>query len=102
MIFSRRDATPESARESLCRLCDRAHAFQDGFFRTVVNTVKSRMDDIVNYFRDRRTNAYAESLNSKIKAFRASLRGVMDILFPVPAILALRVANRDTNTAFYR
>lgn len=27
------------------------------------------------------TNAYAESLNAKIKAFRASLRGVMDVQF---------------------
>ena len=34
-----------------------------------------------NYFLNRATNASAESLNSKIKQFRAQLRGVIDVDF---------------------
>ncbi|MDY4844207.1 MAG: transposase, partial [Prevotella sp.] len=35
----------------------------------------------LNYFRNRSTNAAAESLNSKIKGFRAQLHGIADIPF---------------------
>ncbi|UQA28659.1 transposase [Bacteroides caecimuris] len=35
----------------------------------------------MNFFVDRAANAFAESFNAKIKAFRASLRGVTDIRF---------------------
>ncbi|MBR1947278.1 MAG: transposase, partial [Bacteroidaceae bacterium] len=33
------------------------------------------------YFVNRSTNAFAESFNAKIKAFRAQLRGVTDLKF---------------------
>ncbi|MFS2502890.1 transposase, partial [Phocaeicola vulgatus] len=36
---------------------------------------------ILNYFVNRRTNAAAEAFNAKIKAFRASFRGVVDKRF---------------------
>ncbi|MBI9054158.1 MAG: transposase [Bacteroidales bacterium] len=36
---------------------------------------------ILNYFDNRSTNASAESFNAKLKAFRATLRGVKDIRF---------------------
>ena len=36
---------------------------------------------VLNYFIARSTNASAESLNSKMKAFRAQLRGVSDLPF---------------------
>ena len=39
------------------------------------------LQQIVKYFIHRITNAYAESLNSKIKQFRAQLRGVVDVDF---------------------
>lgn len=45
------------------------------------DTIKSREDEILNYFLDRSTNAASESLNSKIKGFRAQLRGVSDLPF---------------------
>ena len=35
----------------------------------------------MNFFNNRITNANAESFNSKIKNFRANLRGVTDIKF---------------------
>jgi len=45
------------------------------------DAVKSREDEILNYFIDHSTNAGAESFNSKIKGFRAQLRGVSDLTF---------------------
>ena len=40
-----------------------------------------REDEILNYFVNRSTNVSAESLNAKIKDFRAQLRGVTDKKF---------------------
>lgn len=47
----------------------------------VANTIESRQEHVVNYFKERHTNASAESLNSKIKGFRSMLRGVSDLTF---------------------
>ena len=45
------------------------------------DAVKSREDEILNYFLNRATNASAESFNSEIKSFRVQLRGVADLPF---------------------
>lgn len=45
------------------------------------DSVKSRDEEILNYFIDHSTNAVAESFNSKIKGFRAQLRSVSDLTF---------------------
>lgn len=50
-------------------------------FNTVVNSLEYHMDEILNFFDHRSTNANAESFNSKIKGFRANLRGVTDVSF---------------------
>lgn len=50
-------------------------------FYTVANTVKHNLDNIMNFFINRNTNANAESFNSKIKLFRANQRGVVDTKF---------------------
>ena len=50
-------------------------------FYTAANSVKVNMDNILNFFSNRNTNANAESFNSKIKLFRANLRGVSDTTF---------------------
>jgi transposase len=50
-------------------------------FYTVANTVKNNLENILNFFINRNTNANAESFNSKIKLFRANQRGVVDITF---------------------
>lgn len=50
-------------------------------FNTVVRSLEYHLDDILNFFDNRSTNANAESFNSKIKGFRANLRGVSDVKF---------------------
>ena len=50
-------------------------------FYTVANSVQNNLHNILNFFNNRNTNANAESFNSKIKLFRANLRGVTDTTF---------------------
>jgi transposase len=50
-------------------------------FNTVANSIEYHLENILNFFNNRSTNANAESFNSKIKAFRANLRGVTDVKF---------------------
>lgn len=50
-------------------------------FNTVANSLQYNLDNILNFFKNRNTNANAESFNSKIKLFRANLRGVTDTPF---------------------
>lgn len=55
--------------------------FGDKNFCTIVTTIADRRGEILNYFINRATNAYAESLNAKIKLFRAQLHGGVDVMF---------------------
>ncbi len=50
-------------------------------FTTVANSIENHYERILNYFVNRSTNAAAEAFNAKIKAFRASFRGVVDMRF---------------------
>ena len=50
-------------------------------FNSVVNSLEQHIYNILNFFNNRNTNANAESFNSKIKIFRANLRGVTDVKF---------------------
>ena len=50
-------------------------------FNTVINSIEHHLDNILNFFNNRNTNANAESFKSKIKNFRANLRGVTDVKF---------------------
>ena len=50
-------------------------------FYTAANSISNNLDEILNFFNNRNTNANAESFNSKIKLFRANLRGVSDVSF---------------------
>lgn len=81
VIFNNKNATPESARASLKGWYDKVKTFKNDDFHTLAETIQSREDDVVNYFLFRSTNASAEALNTKIKAFRAQLRGVLDLKF---------------------
>ena len=47
-------------------------------FTSVAETIQANYPDILNFFNNRATNASAESFNSKVKAFRAQLRGMTD------------------------
>lgn len=55
-------------------------------FNTCVNSLEYHLDNILNFFDNRTTNANAESfipiaIGTKIKNFRANLRGVTDVNF---------------------
>lgn len=50
-------------------------------FNTVTHSIEHHITNILNFFDNRNTNANAESFNSKIKNFRANLRGVTDVKF---------------------
>lgn len=50
-------------------------------FNTAAHSIEIHFDTIMNYFNHYSTNANAESFNSKIKGFRANLRGVSDVKF---------------------
>lgn len=52
-----------------------------GSFQIVKETVYESYPDILKFFDNRSTNASAESFNSKIKNFRAQLRGVSDVKY---------------------
>ncbi len=59
------------------------HVEEAGYdsFQVVKETVRENYPDILNFFDNRSTNASAESFNSKIKNFRAQLRGVSDVKY---------------------
>ena len=50
-------------------------------FNDIAAAMYDREEEILNYFVNRSTNAAAESLNAKIKQFRAQLRGIIDRKF---------------------
>jgi len=50
-------------------------------FNSTAKSISYHLDNILNFFDNRNTNANAESFNSKIKLFRANLRGVTDTSF---------------------
>ena len=60
---------------------DKIIAMEIEEFNTVVHSIEYHLHDILNFFNNRSTNANAESFNSKIKGFRANLRGVTDVKF---------------------
>lgn len=79
-IFNR-NSTKDSARLNLARWYNDVERSGIESFQTIMDTVQLHYDEILNYYNHRSTNASAEQLNSKIKAFRKSLRGVQDIKF---------------------
>lgn len=79
-IFNKR-STKEAARLNLARWYDRVDNAGFKSFQTIAATIYEHNDEILNFFNNRSTNASAESLNSKIKAFRARLHGVTDKKF---------------------
>ena len=80
MIFSRNTAK-DAARLSLARWYDKVEKSGFKSFNVIAGTLYEHYDEVLNFFVNRATNAFAESFNAKIKAFRASMRGVTDIKF---------------------
>lgn len=56
---------------------------QAGFksFLTIAKTIQNNYVNILNYFKNRSTNASAESFNAKVKALRRQFRGVTNTKF---------------------
>ena len=79
MIFNNKNATKESGKKSPAQWYAKVGELGDDNFNTVAATIYERQGEILNYFINRSTNAFAESLNSKIKQFRAQLHGVIDV-----------------------
>ena len=79
-IFSKRSVR-DAARLNLARWYNLVA--ESGFksFNTIAATFYEHSEEIINFFDNRSTNASAESMNSKIKAFRAKLHGVNDTKF---------------------
>ena len=69
------------AEQRFLKWIEKTNELQMKEFNTVSNTVKNNLPHILNFFVNRNTNANAESFNSKIKLFRANLRGVTDTKF---------------------
>jgi hypothetical protein len=75
---------PSLSVSSVCEYPDLRHAYSlTHSLRMIYNkaTIYEHYDEILNFFVNRSTNASAESFNAKIKAFGASLKGVVDIKF---------------------
>jgi transposase len=75
------DGLKSSAEEKFKEWANKTNKMQIKEFLTVANTVTNNLGNILNFFDNRSTNANAESFNSKIKLFRANLRGVVDTGF---------------------
>ena len=80
-VFRNKKLTKDTAREKLGEWYEKVAACTLREIKSVRDTIKFYEDEILNYFIKRQTNASAESLNSKIKCFRAQVKGVRDIPF---------------------
>lgn len=80
MTFSR-NTIKDAARLSLARWYNKVGDSGFKSFNIIAATLYEHYDEVLNFFVNRATNAFAESFNAKIKAFRAALRGVTDIRF---------------------
>ena len=78
-IFRNKNLTKETAKEKFTEWYGKVTKSTLREIKSVKYSIKHYEDEILNYFDNRETNASAESLNSKMKCFRSSLRGVMDI-----------------------
>ena len=70
--------TPAKAMKFINEWYEKVSALGNSNFRSVIKTFKNHAPTILNYFRRRATNASAEAFNSKVKIFRAQMRGVRD------------------------
>jgi transposase len=58
------------------------HRSINNFIMNLISaTIYEHYNEVLNFFVNRSTNAFAEAFNAKVKAFRAQLRGVTDIKF---------------------
>lgn len=80
MIFSK-NTIKDAARLSMAKWYNKVEEAGFHSFNVIAATFYEHYDDILNFYINRASNAAAESFNAKIKAFRASLRGIIDEKF---------------------
>ena len=80
-IFRSRTLTKETARPKLHEWYQLVTNCTLREVKSARDAIKDREDNVLNYFINHATNAAAESLNSKLKSFRAQVRGVSDLPF---------------------
>jgi transposase len=80
MIYSK-NTIKDAARLNLAKWYNQVTDSEFKSFNTISATIYEHYEEILNFFVNRSTNASAESFNAKIKSFRASLKGVIDINF---------------------
>lgn len=73
--------TKEQAFKQLALWYNEVEAAGIDSFKTVCRSLQAHYLSILNFFNNRSTNAAAESFNAKVKAFRATSRGVRDTTF---------------------
>ena len=72
---------PNTARLKLAHWFDEIEKAGIDSFNSIKRTFEVHHKQIINYFNNRSTNAFAESFNAKVKDFRRAFRGVVDIDF---------------------
>lgn len=80
-VIYRTSTCKEQAFKKLALWYNDVEAARIDSFKTVARSIQTHYLDILNFFTHRSTNASAESFNAKIKAFRATQRGVRDVEF---------------------
>lgn len=80
IIFSK-NTIKDAARLSMARWYNKVEKAGFHSFNVIAATFYEHYDEILNFYNNRSSNAMAESFNSKIKLFRANLRGVADKKF---------------------
>ena len=80
-IYLDENEQKSDSRDSLRSWYTKVGEFGNKAFNDIAAAMYDREDEILNYFVNRSTNASAESLNAKIKQFRALLRGIVDKRF---------------------
>ncbi|MFZ1236262.1 MAG: transposase [Prevotella sp.] len=77
MIFAK-NTLRDAARLSMAKWYNKVEEAGFHSFNVIAATFYEHYEDILNFYINRASNAAAESFNSKIKLFRANLRGIAD------------------------
>ena len=80
-MFRNKKLTREAARGYLHNWYEKVDACTIRQIKSSRDCIKTKEEHVLNYFNERHSNASAESLNSKIKGFRAQVHGLADIPF---------------------
>lgn len=80
-IFSNKTLTRDQAKVKLHKWYDKVAKCTLREIKSARDCIKMKEEEVLNYFIGRSTNAAAESLNAKMKGFRAQLHGIGDIPF---------------------